>query len=211
MPDNVPDFIEPVEPKGDKLDQLREAVAQLRDKQLEKEDLEARAADLGTAINVLNRTTLPELFAAAGVRNITLEASGNVPAYDAKLATEYRAGIPNSWEPEKREAGFNWLIAQDGGDLIKTVVTIEFEKGDVERAMTIRKALIEQHGIAPEDVTVDMTVHHATLTSYLRELVDGNDGSVPEGIDKIGGYVGPVVKLTKAKEPKSKAPRGSRS
>jgi hypothetical protein len=38
-----------------------------------------------------------------------------------------------------------------------------------------------------------MRVHHATLTSRLRELWDRK--KVPPNIETIGGYIGPVVKL----------------
>jgi hypothetical protein len=200
MSDEIPDFMEPVAPTEDRLDRLRTKAAELRDIELELEDIEARATELKMKVHVLTRSELPELFAAAQVTRIDLAPKGNIPAYEAKLGTEYRSGIPASWEPDRREKGFTWLIAHDGADLIKTVVTIEYEKGDVEKAMDLRTLLVDKYDIPAEDIAVDMTVHHATLTSHLRELIDTNDGKVPEGIDAIGGYVGPVVKVSKVKD-----------
>lgn len=199
---DIPDFMEPVAPAPDKLDQLRAKAAELRDITTELEDIEARSTELKMRLNVLNRTELPELFAAAGVSSVGLEAKGNLPAYIAELGREVRAAIPANWEPDRRDKGFAWIMKHDGEDMIKTVLVVEFEKGEASRALELRDVLVEKLGIGAEDIAVDMSVHHATLTSFLREIIDNSEGKIPEGIDAIGGYVGPVVKLKKPKEKK---------
>lgn len=205
MAQDIPDFMEAAEPAADKLDALRAKAAELREVQTQLEDYESRVTELKMKQHVLTRSELPELFAAAQVTSVGLEAQGNLPAYIAELGREFRAGIPATWEPDRREKGFTWLIEHDGEDIIKTVLTIEFEKGEASRAMDLRDLLVKEHGIAPEDITVDMAVHHATLTSFLRELVETDEGGkIPDGIDAIGGYVGPVVKLKKPKEGKGR-------
>src|SRR4051812_10709611 len=101
MPD-IPDFIKPIEENPDRLLALKNAVAELRDMELEKKDIEQQLHDVNVALYKVTRETLPELFASAGVHNIGLDAYGNLPAYTAKLDTEIRASISKEWPEEKR-------------------------------------------------------------------------------------------------------------
>lgn len=193
MPD-IPDFIKPIEESPDRLLALKNAVAELRDMELEKKDIEQQLHDVNVALYKVTRETLPELFASAGVHNIGLDGYGNLPAYTAKLDTEIRASISKDWPEEKRDAAFSWLAEQGAEDLIKATIIVSFDKTEIEAALELRRKLMKQE----YDVTMDMSVHHMTLSAWLRERWAEKD--LPPNIDTIGGYVGPVVKLIPVKE-----------
>lgn len=190
---SVPDFIKPEVFSSDKLDKLRAAVAKLRDMTREKDDLESRLTEINKKIFLVTREDLPELFSEAGVNIIGLDASGNQPAYTAKLETEVKASISVEWEPDRREAAFAYLQKHRAGDLIQAVVTIEFDKEQIKEAIKLRKELAKRK----LNVDLDMKVHHATLSAWLRELNERH--KVPPNIEVIGGSIGPVVKLKPVK------------
>lgn len=193
MPE-IPEFIEPVEEDADRLTLLKSEVERLRDLEFEKKDIEEQLSAVNATIYKATRETLPELFASAGVHTVGLDAYGNLPAYTAKLDTEVRASISKEWPEEKRTAAFEWLAQQGAEDLIKATVTVSFDKTEIEEALELRRMLRKKE----YDVQMDMAVHHMTLTAWLRERWAEKD--VPPQIDTIGGYIGPVVKLSAKKE-----------
>jgi len=187
---SIPEFIEERAATPDKLKALRQAVSELRDLELLKNDLKDQLTQTNITINRHTRETLPDLFQDAGLTSITLEGTGNVPPYVVKLETEITANIAAGWSPDEKEKAFDWLAANGAEDLIKATVTITFARNEIKKAEEVRDELEEQ-GL---EVELDMKVHHQVLSSWLRERFMNK--KVPKGIATIGGYIGPIVKLT---------------
>lgn len=179
----------PPEPPADQLATLRNMVAETRDLEAKKADLEEGLKATNIALNTFYRQSLPDLFDAAGINQLTIEKEGNHPAIDAKASAYYKANIPADWpEPQRREA-FDYLEANASGDLIKTTVTVFFPREKRDEALTFSRGLAAQ-GLAP---VVGETVPWSTLTAWLKEQVEKH-GWVPD-LEKIGGTVGRIVKL----------------
>jgi len=180
----------------DKLDKLEAAARELYDKEREVVDLEERLKRLRSEISDMKHRSLPELFYEAHVDRVGLPAQGNRPAVDAVMRKEYKAAIPQSWPVEKRETAFRTLDEMDMGDLMKITFTIPFEAGQRERA-EIFGAYLEGHKY---HYNVARSVHHATLSSALREVCEKGDVPSLSQLDAIGGFIGTSVDLKPRKE-----------
>jgi hypothetical protein len=140
--------------------------------------------DLKTAKELAARMeteTLPELMREAGIIDFRLASGQRV-----SVKEDVHCGIT---EDHKFEA-HRWLIDHGFGSFIKTAVTIEFGRGDVEQAESLAVRLNED-GLP---ATLDEKVHHATLKSFINEqLAQGK--SVP--FDLFGVLPYNIAKITK--------------
>lgn len=175
----------------DKLDQLQSAVRVLRDKEREIADLEERLKRLRSELSDMRHRSLPELFYEAHVDHVGLPAEGNRPAVDAVMRKEFKAAIPASWPIARRDTAFKTLDELDLSDLQKITFTIPFEAGQRSRAEEFGMYLTAQN----YHFNVARSVHHATLTSALKELYQ--KGLVPSitQLEAIGGFIGTSVEL----------------
>jgi len=162
-------------PSNDKLDDIRRYAVLMRDYEVEIADLTERLEIKTAALNVLKTKSLPELMEEAGVSSIAVEAEGNNPAFDVKIKPKYIASIPKSLDPVKREEAFAELSARGGGDLIKTVVSFSFPKDSEDDVKAFLEFLAENFGdevLIPRP-SVEMSVNHASYSSWLREEWEG--------------------------------------
>jgi len=178
-----------IEPNADRLVRLKQAVAALRDLELTKASITEKLQETNATIQKYIREDLPDLFTGAGLSSITLEPEGNMPAYTAKLETEVKAVIAKDWPPEQRDAAMAWLHEQGADDLIKATITVTFDREELPKAQQLRRVLVDEG----YDVNLEMSVHHMTLSAWLRER--WNKRNMPPHISVIGGYVGPIVRL----------------
>lgn len=188
----------PAAPQEDKLDIIRAKVARVRDLLLKVKDLEEQINDANIEIKNLTWRDLPDLFTVAQIRTIGLDAKGNLPAYDAKLATYYHASIPVGWEEPRRSAGFAVLLAQGAEDLIKTVVSIPLGKGEIRKLDTLLPVLDGQ-GVK---YYVKMDVHWGLLRTWLKGRYEGSVKRplMTDELEKIGGTVAPIVDVAPRKD-----------
>lgn len=171
------------------LSTLKEKVAEARDLEMELVDLELRVGEVSRRLNALYSKELPELLDNAQVPSITIEAEGNMPRVEAKVKPFYNANIAAKWDENKRREAFQYLESIGCADLIKTELTLPFNREEREKAVSVKEAL-EKKGL---DVSVKENVHPATLTAWLKEQVEKHH-IIPE-LDKIGGTIGRVVTL----------------
>lgn len=196
---------EELKPDADKLELLRKSVARARSLEAEKEDLDQRATEVSQELHKLYRETLPGLLDEARVPEITIEGEGNLPRVKAEAKPFYNANIAAAWPPEQKAQGFAYLTELGYQDLIKTVVTVAFNREDRDKALQF-KSRLERAGYAP---TLTETVHPATLTAWLKEQVEKHS-FVPD-LQKIGGFIGRVVKLSYKDESNGKNSRKKRA
>lgn len=180
----------------DKLEQLQAAVRVLRDKEREVADLEERLKQLLSEISDLKHRSMPELFYEAHVDRVGLPAEGNRPAVDAIMRKEYKAAIPANWPAEKRDTAFRTLDEMDMRDLMKITYTIPFEAGQRKRAEQFGAYLTKENF----HFSVARSVHHASLSSALKEICE--KGQVPSltQLENIGGFIGTSIDLKQRKE-----------
>lgn len=178
----------------DRLTKLRTAIAAVRDLEAEKRDLEERLKTVNKTIYSATHGALPELMDEVSVNSLTLAAEGNHPAVLAEAKPYFEANIAAAWEPERRQAAFAYLTNIGHGDLIKTQVTVAFNREDREAAV----AFADKAQAAGLFVEIKESVHAQTLTAWLKEQVTRHK-AVP-ALDLIGGVLGRVVKLKPLKE-----------
>lgn len=180
----------PPAPSEDKLDVIRAALRTVRDLELANSDMERAVKENKKTLGKLQHETLPDLFAASQIRDITLEAEGNLPAYKAALHPYYKAGIASDWEEGRRAEAFAALQEAGGGDLIKNVILIELDPGNNKMADRIKAGLTKM-GVA---FSSEMSVHWKTLTAFVQEQYQARPPRVLP-LEKLGATVGRKVSI----------------
>ena len=181
------------EKQADRLEEIRQLAAQIKQKEMEREDLAERVAILTRDINKALGEDIPLLMAEVGVDRVGVAAEGNSPAFDCTLKDYCRASIAASWPEEKRKQALDWLDNNQAGDLIKTEIFVFVPR---EKRELAKQAVTALHDLKlhPE---VKENVHSATLSAWLREEVD--KGHIPP-LDLLGGSVGKVAVLKPRKD-----------
>lgn len=134
--------------------------------ELEKQLSKAKLAALQT-----KRTDLPELMREFGLLDFRLTSGERI---------EIKEDIECRITDDTREEAHRWLIDHGFGSLIKTAVTIEFSRGDVEQAEDLARKLIEDDLPA----FVAEVIHPATLKAFINEQIAAGN-SVPFDLFKI--------------------------
>jgi hypothetical protein len=122
----------------------------------------------------LQEETLPDKMLECGLSMIKTTSGKKLiiqKFYNAKI------------EPAFKESAFEWLREQGHDSVIKTNVTVAFDRGEDERAQHIYKLLID----ADVPAKIDSNVHPMTLKALVKELVE-NGNSPPENIFNM--YIG---------------------
>jgi len=192
MPNHpVPHFNKPV--NAQRLTDAHAAAQLYRDLLKEKADLEERLRTVNSQLKNYMHERLPDLMDMAGIDRIGLPAQGNSAACDLTLTPFYSANIASNWSSEQRQAAFTALTEFGHENLIKTEITVELPRH--ERALAAR--ILRSLERFPVSTTVHETVHHKTLTAWLKEQFEGRRPLPP--LDVIGASVGRVVNLKERK------------
>lgn len=175
--------------KTELIDQIKAKINSVTSLERDLVNITNRKADIEGSLRRLRETELPDLFDQAGVQKIDIPAFGNYPAVSAQLRKAYGAGISASWDDERRQAAFDWLDKNGHGSLIKTTITVSFDRDDRSGAKKFL-ALLRKNKIKFE---VKSSVHSGTLTKWLRDQVERVKKMPP--LETIGGFVGKEVKI----------------
>jgi hypothetical protein len=163
---------------------IRQKAVELRDSYLHKNDLEQQLKEINAKIQRTEREELPDLFGQAGVSRVDINADGNHPAFIAELGTVYTAKIPD----DKRLDALQWFEQHGHGDLVKSVITIQFGMQEHEARLAVMKLLSDNN----VEYYTNESVHHMTLKAFVKgELTAGR--IIP--MDLLGAYVFEEVKI----------------
>lgn len=188
-------------PNEDRLRLLRDRVRAARDLEMVIEDLETQVAERRKELTKIVGGSRDEpgelnaLFEELGISSISLDAEGNVPAFDAEVKTFYSASIPK--DPDKASAALDhiervWKMP----DLIKTSLSADFGRGERAKAKDLEKFLKKNK----LEYSSKVGVHAQTLTAEVRRRFESGKPLSPKELSTIGGFVGTTVKLSKRKE-----------
>ena len=145
-------------------------------------EAEKKLKDLKEELEQHNNTVVT-LMESRGIQEIKL-TNGDAVSYKPF----YSASITKA----NQEAAFKWLRDNGHGDLIKNAVSVNFGKGEDEKAVELIGNL-EGQGMYPDQ---KMEVHPSTLRAFVSsEIEAGRD--VP--IDTFSIYMGNKVKIRKGK------------
>jgi hypothetical protein len=197
------DEVAPREASEDKLTVIRALIAEGRSLDLEIESMEAALKEKKRERYSLLTERLPKLFEEAGVDKLGIEAENNLPAYDTRLKSFYKAVLPPRDEPERRDAAVEFLRAKNAEDLLKTEVVVEFGRGDDKKFAKLRSFLEKQK----MDFSHDTGVNWNTLTSWMREQFESGRPLSQAELQKFnkdpetqGAAATHIVELKKRKE-----------
>jgi len=131
-------------------------------------------------LNELEFQAMPDLMHELGVEAIKLDEGTLL-----SLGMFYKASIPK--DPSLREKAFKWLRANGHEGMIKREIIETFSAGADRVASQLVKQL-EKLGIPFMDRE---SVHHATLTAFVREQHQKGNPHLP--LDAFGAYIGERV------------------
>lgn len=165
-----------------------ERITELAQLQLRQEaEVAAAEVELAEAKMALRRTSeedLPELMRELGIEDITLENGARV-----SLKEEVHCGI----KVENRDRAAQWLKDNGFAGVLKTELTIPFERGASDKAHEAADQIEALIGIPPG---FNETVHPSTLKSFVKEQLEAGR-SFPDSID-VTPYTVSKIKLKKA-------------
>lgn len=139
-------------------------LAEYANQQLELEQSialkEAEIEELKGKHKKVSEGAIPELMGALALREIRLQ-NGLIlsikPYYSGKVDT-----------PE----AFQWLERNGHGDLIRGEVKMSYPKGVDKEVINAILSFIQEQGFVADN---KISVHHATLSSWLREMIEGGE------------------------------------
>jgi hypothetical protein len=178
---------------ADKLEKLRNAVRRKRDLDHTISDMEQRLAAHKQARMELEHKTLPDMFMAARVTALAVEPEGNMPAYRAELKDYYKAVISANWPDEKQQKAFALLEQLKLGDLIKTIVEVQFNRG--ERAAATKFLTAINKLVRADQIHERQGVPWTTLTAAIKEHYENGGQLGDNELATLGATVGFIVTL----------------
>lgn len=161
---------------------------------LNMEELEKQLKVLKERKSQIESREIPDLFGEIGVDVIGLPDDN----CDVIVRPYYKANIPASWDPDRREQAFRWLDENGHGDVISVTVSVDFQRGEKALADELVNLIRTKFsGANSHQVKTVMGVPWTTLTALVKEQVEQGE-AIP--LDTLGATVGQVAKITKRKK-----------
>ena len=143
--------------------------------------------------NELTKREIPEYF-----DNVIKTDRLGLPeaGVDIVVGPFYHANIQADWDADRREKGFEALDRAGHGDVIKTVLSIEFDKGDYEDAKAIRDLILQSQWGNTYEVDLVNSVPWNTLTALVKRDIESGK---KVDLEALGATVGRVASIKKRK------------
>ena len=119
---------------------------------------EAYIAKLKQKVTLLSEDTIPCAFQELGIKEMKLSNGQKV-----KVDQDVYSSLSN----ENKPRAYSWLNSHNFGGMIKVELSINYSKGEKEKAEVKFKQL-KAEGLLCE---LEENVHHATLGAFLREQI----------------------------------------
>lgn len=166
---------------GNVLAQITNLARELREAREDVKSAEAMLKVAQDRVRNLEQNQLPQLMDEARQKRLT-----TIDGWELERAEVIRAGISQENMPQ----AVAWLNA-NGHPIAKTELTLQFGRGEEQKAAEAIDALRE-HGMPPKE---KLSVHFKTLESLVKELLkEGKEFPA----DLLGVYVQPIVKMKQA-------------
>lgn len=185
---------------------LRQRCRELAETTARLERAEALVKSIKARRDWLSTKLLPDMMDEAGTDII------GIPEANVDVVVEpfVHAAIKADWSPEDRSRAFAALEAAGGASLVQAVLEIKFPREHLALAQQLAQRasayLTAAYGNQPPPpVNLELAVHHATLTSWIKEefarrdqlLLDSQPLPPPLPLGQIGATIGRVCKVKK--------------
>jgi hypothetical protein len=140
--------------------------------------------------NMLCEVDIPEAMTEIGSYKHAADDGSNLTC---TVETKMYGSLPSKDDPERRYAAIDYLKENDGAELVKSKVIIEYDKGDIRGANKMFRFLTKS---LPElkkrnsweldlnhPILVDSDVHHSSLAAWGRQRVKDN---LPTDLGLVG-------------------------
>lgn len=135
------------------------------------------------------RGHIPDVMEELGMEEFKLVDGSKV-----KVKTDIKCGLSE----ERKPAGFAWLRETSNDGIIKTLVSLQFGKGEAAQAEEAVAAL-QEAGF--DNASAEDSVHPSTLKSFVKECLE-NGVAIP--LDTFGVF---EFKIAKIELPKTRSAR----
>lgn len=152
------DFDELEEPVN--LESLTSAANEALSLKEEIASLEAELKILNANLEKIVSQKIPAAMHELGMKSFTLSNGQKITIRDIVSGSIEKS--PN------RDFAYNWVIENEGADLIKTHVGIDFGKNEHNRSLAFIEDCRTNYGISP---TIKETIHPQTFCSFVREKI----------------------------------------
>ena len=133
----------------------------------------------------LSEEVIPQRLLELGIQDIRLNDGSRIaaePFYSARISKD------------KADAAHSWLRENGHGDLIKNVVSVQFGRGEDDRAKEVIDVL-KKEGLLPEQKE---NVHPSSLKAFVREQVESGNQVFDQAVRELFSvYEGKRTKITK--------------
>lgn len=170
--------------KSSDLERVVQLATLLQEQKAEVERLTDELKQAKQAADRTEREDLPDLMLEVGIQSFTLKDGSKV-----EIQEQVSAAITAA----NHKRAMAWLTENDFGGLIKTVVEVQFDRGDHEHAAELVEELQGNHLAA----TMKETVHHATLRAFVREQMAAG-ATLPLDLFSVHPYN--ISKITKGRK-----------
>lgn len=137
----------------------------------------------------IEQESLPDLMNELGISEIKLTDGTSVSVEESVTA---------QISEDRRDAAHGWLKANGFGGLIKSVVTVAFERGEEEAAARAAQLLADETG---HTAALEEGVHPSTLRSFVKEQMEAGKPP-PFDVFGINAFNRAKIKAPRAKKNK---------
>jgi len=180
------------------LEQARKMAKEFFDLEQEIESLEEQLSTKNKEKLELQQRKLPELFNNIQIDRIGLPED-NV---DVVIGPYYKANISTEWPEDRRKKAFDVLEEIDGDEIIRAVLSVEFNTEEYDDAKELFQFIRTQWPKANQHpMKLIKAVNWATLTSFIREYTEdeSTDPLTDEQKEALGATIGVIAKIKKRK------------
>ena len=174
------------------LSELRYQGEELARLEVEIARTEANLKELKRKHLELSQRTIPDLMDIVGTDHVGNPSVG----IDLVVQPYYKAAIPK----ENMAEASDWLKSHNHGDLMRTVVSVEFGRGEQEHADAVVQAIkgyFRGRNDIQREPVIENAVHWKTLTSFVKEQLERGE-ELP--LDLLGATVGRHATFKKRRE-----------
>jgi hypothetical protein len=147
---------------------------------------EDRLKDAKDLLRQIAEVDLPEAMLACGVKQFVTDDN-----LEIKLKPDVTVGISVA----NRDSAMEWLVEHGFGGLIKSDLSIHFDREELESAKELANTLAQQ-GLEPE---LSQSINHQSLKAFVKERMADAEAAEPFPLDLFGArpYNVAVVKPRK--------------
>ena len=116
---------------------------------------------------------LPELMDEGGIEEITLQSGSKIQAFDFVAA-----------RLKDQNTAFEWLRSTQNEGIIKNVIKVSLGRGEDQLAHQVKETLTSQGASFSESETI----HHSTLTAFVKESLKNPELSETIPKEAFGVY-----------------------